>query len=48
MAWLEQRFGLYRMAFRHGGRKLHYSVGSDNRKESESLPSSLGGESPPS
>src|SRR5262249_27045183 len=33
MAWLEQRAGLYRVAFRHGGRKLHYSVGSDNEKE---------------
>ncbi|HYV38219.1 MAG TPA: hypothetical protein VE988_21215, partial [Gemmataceae bacterium] len=35
MAWLEQRSGLYRVAFRHGGRKLHYSVGSDNRKEAQ-------------
>lgn len=35
MAWLKQRFGLYRVAFRHGGRKLHYSVGSDNQKEAK-------------
>ena len=35
MAWLEQRSGLYRVAFRHGGRKLHYSVGSDNHKEAK-------------
>lgn len=35
MAWLEQRSGLYRVAFRHGGRKLHYSVGSDNQKEAK-------------
>ncbi|HYV37226.1 MAG TPA: hypothetical protein VE988_16080 [Gemmataceae bacterium] len=33
MAWLEQRSGLNRVAFRRGGRKLHYSVGSSNRKE---------------
>jgi hypothetical protein len=33
MAWLEKRSGLCRVAFRHGGRKLHYSVGSDNHKE---------------
>src|SRR5262249_122944 len=33
MAWLEQRCGLYRVACRHGGRRLHYSVGSDNEKE---------------
>jgi hypothetical protein len=35
MAWLEQRSGLYRVAFRHGGRKLHYSVSSDNQKEAK-------------
>jgi integrase len=35
MAWLEQRSGLYRVAFRHGGHKLHYSVGSDNQKEAK-------------
>jgi integrase len=35
MAWLEQRSGLYRIAFRHGGRKLHYSVGSDDPKEAQ-------------
>src|SRR5262249_2722350 len=35
MAWREQRSGLYRVAFRHGGRKLHYSVGSDNQKEAK-------------
>jgi hypothetical protein len=35
MAWLEPRSGLYRVAFRHSGRKLHYSVGSDNQKEAK-------------
>src|SRR5260221_3494974 len=40
-AWLEQRSGLYRVAFRHGGRKLHYSVGSDNQKEAQACLSRL-------
>jgi len=26
---------VYRVAFRHGGYKLHYSVGSDNEKEAK-------------
>jgi hypothetical protein len=41
MAWLEQRSGLYRVAFRHGGRKLHYSVGTDDKKEAKACLSRL-------
>jgi integrase len=41
MAWLEERSGLYRITFRYGGRKLHHSLKTQNRKEAESCLSRL-------
>jgi integrase len=35
MASLETRSGRYRIAFRHGGRKFHYSLKTADRKEAE-------------